>query len=116
MSVKLTDREVSALATKLADKRQKGINAAFKKAAQKRLPEAKRILQQLNGLPEKVLEYLYSHRYNKGTLTATKLAEFLHGDEEGNPENTRNRDLEPEIILLAHDCNTMAQLCKKLGI
>ncbi len=115
MSVKLTDKEITALAKKMQLK-QETINCQKRKEqATKKLPEAKKILQALNQLPDAVLEHLYNKRYSRGSVTAQSIAHIICDPIEVSCAKG-NEDYESEVVLAAHDCKSMAELCTKLKI
>lgn len=118
MSVKLTDKEISALAKKVGMVAQKANTAAKAELVKKKVPEAKKILAVLNALPEQVLHYLYHNRYQKGSVTAHSIAGTLveKTEEDGYDNRKVQEMLEADVILAAHECPSMAALCKKLGI
>lgn len=115
MSLKLTDKEISALAKKLADNKKKEASKKIADAAKRKLPEAKKLLTIINSLPEEVISMVEETRYNKSSRNAQAIADRLARKEE-ILDKIESRDLEPDVILAAHNCNTMAQLCGKLGI
>jgi hypothetical protein len=115
MPVKLTDKEISALARKIADKNRKEAAAKLAVIVKKKLPHAKQLLDSLKSMPEEVISFLDDTRYNRHERTPIKLAERLARKEEAL-EKIDDKSFEPDIILTAHSCTTMAQLCSKLGI
>lgn len=115
MSLKLNDKEVSALAKKLAEKKQKTIASANKAIVKKYLPEAKKIMAQLATLPSEIIDMLYEHRYSRSGYNAETVARKLAGSEV-ETDKVSPEPFESDVILAAHDCTTMAALCKKLEI
>src|SRR5690349_18562364 len=110
MPVKLTDREVSALAKKIGDKKRKEAAAALAVTVKKKLPEAKQLLDSLKSMPDEVIAFLDDTRYSKSDRTPAKLAERLARKEE-TIDKIEDRSFEPDVVLTAHDCTTMTQLC-----
>ena len=115
MSVKLTDREVSALAKKIGDKRRKEAATKLASVVKTKLPQAKQLLESLKAMPDEVISFLDDTRYSKSERTPAKLAERLAKKEEAL-EKIEDRNYEPDVVLAAHDCSSMTQLCKRLGI
>lgn len=115
--LRLTDKEIEALGKKMAEKKNTAAAKAFEALAAENLPEAKSICAQLKKLPEKVLDALYTNRYSRSQFTPGYVAMLLTGKSDDRENRTaRASDFESEIILAAHDCKTLGELCKKLGI
>lgn len=116
--LKLTEREIEALVSKVKDKivlKQKTQKAD---AAKKLLPRARSISKSIMAIPDEVMEYLYENRYAMPTSALTdpiKIAETLvkKTPEMAEPDT---RNIKADIVLVAHNCTTMQQLCAKLGI
>ena len=118
MAVKLTEKEISALSTKVIEKK-KAANLQKKNAfAQKKLPEAKKVLSAINALPPQVLNRLYRTSYSKGSISALEMAKILctDGDDDNEYEGIDEKTIAADIVLAARECATMALLCKKLAI
>lgn len=115
MSLKLTDKEISALAKKIADKRLKEASKKLAEAAKKKLPEAKKMAAIIASLPPEVINLIDETRYDKGKRNAQTIAERLARKEEAL-EKIEAKDFESDVILAAHGCTTLTQLCSKLGI
>lgn len=115
MGVKLTDKEVSALARKVGDQKRKEAAAKLAVKVKAKLPQAKQLLDSLKSMPDEVIAFLDDTRYSRSERTPTKLAEKLARKEEAI-EKIEDRTFEPDVVLAAHDCTTMTALCKKLGI
>jgi leucyl aminopeptidase (aminopeptidase T) len=115
MSLKLTDKEISALAKKIADKKQKEATKKITEAAKKKLPEAKKISAMISSLPEEVINLIDETRYDKGRRTVQNIADRLARKEE-LLEKIEAKNYESDVILAAHGCTTLTQLCSKLGI
>jgi ribosome-binding protein aMBF1 (putative translation factor) len=115
MSVKLTDREISALARKIADKKRKEASARLATVTKTKLPQAKKLLDSLKSMPDEVISFLDDTRYSKHERTPAKLAEKLARKEEVL-ERIEDKTFEPDVVLAAHSCSSMGQLCNKLGI
>lgn len=113
--LRLTDKEIEAIGKKMAQKANAEIEKSFAELANKKIGEAKNISTILKSLPSKVLDALYSNRYSRGQFTPTYISCLLV--EENKPtESFSKGDFESEIVLKAHDCKTLGELCKKLGI
>ncbi len=115
MPVKLTDREVTALAKKIADKRQSEASKKLAEAAKRKMPEAKKIWSMIQSLPSEIIEFIDETRYDKGKRSVQGIANRLARMEKSDVD-VRSKDYEPDVVLAAHGCNTMSQLCEKLGI
>lgn len=115
MSVKLNDKEISALAKKIADKKKKDAEKRIAEVAKKKLPEAKKIITMIQNLPDVAIDFIDNTRYDKKYRTAQGLAERMARKEE-LMEKIDQKDYEPDIVLAAHGCSSLADLCKKLGI
>lgn len=109
--VKLTDKEVQALASKIQKKDAAKIEETIKRQAKQKLPQAKKIIAELEKMPDEVMGFLYRHSFHKGIspqLLARALAE--------KQPSTDRKDYEADVILAAHNCTTLEQLCRKLGV
>lgn len=115
MPVKLTDKEISAIAKKLADQKKKVANKKIAEVTKRKIPEAKKLLSLIESLPDEVVQLVEETRYNKSSRNVQVIAERLARKEE-MLDKIESKDFEPDIILAAHSCNSMAQLCTKLGI
>ena len=113
-SLKLTDKEIQALAKKLEQAKNKKLAYANSLKAKAKIPEAKKIIQTLNTLPDAILSELYDTRYQNGRLSVNRVSELLLGDE--IERQVKSHELEADVILAAHGCTTMSALCKKLDI
>jgi len=115
MSLKLTDKEISALAKKIADKKQKEALKKLGEAAKRKLPEAKKLAALIESLPQEVISLIDETRYDKGKRNAQNIADRLARKEEVL-EKIDAKNYESDVILAAHGCTTLTQLCSKLGI
>lgn len=113
--LRLTDKEIEALGKQLAKKVNLEQLNRREAAAVKNLPAAKAICEKLKTLPDKVLDALYSNRYSRGQFTPKYVAGLIT-EREPERDEARSRDFESEIVLKAHECSTLSELCKKLGI
>lgn len=115
MGIKLTDKEVSALAKKVGDLKRKEVAAKLAVKIKAKLPLAKQLLDSLKSMPDEVIAFLDDTRYSRSERTPVKLAERLARKEE-MIEKIDDHSFEPDVVLAAHDSTTMTALCKKLGI
>lgn len=116
MSFKLNEKEISALAKKIADKKNAEIKSKKQAFAKAKMPEAKKIKGILDSLPETVLAWLYSTRYGRGSVTVASIANTLAKANEDDYCEIKSEKFESDVILAAHDAKDMSTLCKKLGI
>lgn len=117
MKFRLTDKEIQALAKKLAEKRNLEIAKQFNAKASKKIPEAKKIVATLNALPDCVLGFLYSNRYSRQNVSPSRIAKvLLSNDEDGETtvKEVRGSDLENDVVLAAHGCTSMMAYAKNL--
>ena len=111
-SIKLYDKEVSALATKLRTKAIQARNSKITAGLKAKLPEAKKILALLASVPDEVKKQCFSYSLRNGGVSAETIAKMLATI----PEVPDQKDFEADVILSVHGCATMAKLMTKLGL
>lgn len=119
MAVKLTDKEVTALAKKVQDKQKKVINTKRETAIKLKLPEAKKIIKQLEGFDDSVLDVLYNCRYSRttpGQLLRNLAGALVDNGSTQKDEYDEQKTIEADIVIAANGCKDMATLCKVLAI
>lgn len=115
MAIKLTDKEVAALAKKVSEKKGAAAKSVMAAKAKAKIPEAEKYLKALKGIPEPVLDFLYENRWSRTNVTASELAKRLV-PKSGESLKEDMESIQADVTLAAHDCTSMAQLCTKLGI
>jgi ubiquinone biosynthesis protein Coq4 len=115
--LKLSDKEISALAKKVLEKRNKERRAKVEAAAKLKVADAKKYIDALNKLPPEVVDYIYNNRWSRSKISPLDRAKMMVSKDHGEyTDSERSVAFEADVTLAAHDCTTLTQLCRKLGI
>ncbi|WP_276483595.1 hypothetical protein [Paraflavitalea pollutisoli] len=115
MTFKLTEKEIQALSKKVAAQKTEAINAKNKAAIKAKMPQAKMIMTTIQALPEPVRDYLTDHRYSSQAVNQEAIARVLAKVDLDTTKVSAD-EFEADIVLAAHGCTSLSQLCKKLKI
>lgn len=111
-TIKLSDREVTAIASKLRTKAVQERNSKVSAASKAKTAEAKKILETITALPAKIKDAYVVSSLRNGSAGVPQIAALLVDI----PEVPESRAFENDVILAAKDCPTMAKFYSKIGL